>query len=276
MHCPYCRSVNENADERCSRCGRRLHSAHPRSAPELLVRSAAVPAVSHAAEAAPNTAAAARAPEPSNYQPSLFRDGAAPKVVPIPTLTPLRPVERQPGARRSPARPPAHRPRRISEAQQAFELQEYKGELQARPEEKIYCEAPVASPQHRALAAAVDGGLVLAGGGVILLPTLLLYGSEVVFNRTALLVLVSVAASVYVLYRALWAAANRDTPGMRFAGLRLVDFDGRRPRGERRVIRQLAGLLSILAVGLGLVWALVDEESLTWHDHISKTFPTPA
>ena len=27
--------------------------------------------------------------------------------------------------------------------------------------------------------------------------------------------------------------------------------------------------------GLGLVWALVDEENLTWHDHISKTFPTP-
>jgi len=24
-----------------------------------------------------------------------------------------------------------------------------------------------------------------------------------------------------------------------------------------------------------LVWALVDEENLTWHDHISKTFPTP-
>jgi hypothetical protein len=24
------------------------------------------------------------------------------------------------------------------------------------------------------------------------------------------------------------------------------------------------------------VWALVDEESLTWHDHISKTFPTLA
>jgi hypothetical protein len=23
-----------------------------------------------------------------------------------------------------------------------------------------------------------------------------------------------------------------------------------------------------------LFWALVDEENLTWHDHISKTFPT--
>jgi len=32
--------------------------------------------------------------------------------------------------------------------------------------------------------------------------------------------------------------------------------------------------LSLCSLGLGLVWALVDEESLTWHDHISKTFPT--
>jgi hypothetical protein len=39
-------------------------------------------------------------------------------------------------------------------------------------------------------------------------------------------------------------------------------------------MRQLAGLLSVVSAGLGLVWALVDEENLTWHDHISKTFPT--
>jgi hypothetical protein len=26
---------------------------------------------------------------------------------------------------------------------------------------------------------------------------------------------------------------------------------------------------------LGIVWALLDEEHLTWHDHISKVFPTP-
>jgi hypothetical protein len=26
---------------------------------------------------------------------------------------------------------------------------------------------------------------------------------------------------------------------------------------------------------LGMLWALVDEEALTWHDHMSKTFPTP-
>jgi hypothetical protein len=54
-----------------------------------------------------------------------------------------------------------------------------------------------------------------------------------------------------------------------------VDFDGRRPDREQRGVRQVAGLLSLLSAGLGLVWALVDEEKLTWHDHISKTFPTP-
>jgi hypothetical protein len=30
----------------------------------------------------------------------------------------------------------------------------------------------------------------------------------------------------------------------------------------------------LLAAGTGLIWALVDEDSLTWHDHISGTFPT--
>jgi uncharacterized RDD family membrane protein YckC len=83
-----------------------------------------------------------------------------------------------------------------------------------------------------------------------------------------------IAAVVTIFYRLLWWIGNSDTPGMRFAGLRLVDFDGREPDRDRRGMRQVAGLLSLISAGLGLVWALVDEEKLTWHDHISKTFPT--
>jgi uncharacterized RDD family membrane protein YckC len=83
-----------------------------------------------------------------------------------------------------------------------------------------------------------------------------------------------VVAVLALFYRFLWGIADGDTPGMRFAGLRLVDFDGRKPAREARLLRQAAGLLSLGSLGLGLVWALVDEESLTWHDHISKTFPT--
>jgi hypothetical protein len=34
------------------------------------------------------------------------------------------------------------------------------------------------------------------------------------------------------------------------------------------------GLLSIAAAGLGLIWALTDEERLTWHDMATQTFLT--
>ena len=35
------------------------------------------------------------------------------------------------------------------------------------------------------------------------------------------------------------------------------------------------GVFSVLPLGLGLLWALVDQERLTWHDLLSKTFPSP-
>jgi hypothetical protein len=54
-----------------------------------------------------------------------------------------------------------------------------------------------------------------------------------------------------------------------------VQFEGHPPTTERRLVRVVAGCLSTGALGLGLLWALTDPEQLTWHDHISKTFPTP-
>jgi uncharacterized RDD family membrane protein YckC len=124
------------------------------------------------------------------------------------------------------------------------------------------------------IAAAVDTSVVLLGLGVFI-AIFFLAGGDMVLNRQTTPFLVGVAVVIGMFYRVLWSLANGDTPGMRFAGLRLVDFDGRRPDREQRSVRQVAGILSILSAGLGLVWALVDEESLTWHDHISKTFPTP-
>jgi hypothetical protein len=32
-------------------------------------------------------------------------------------------------------------------------------------------------------------------------------------------------------------------------------------------------LLSILPVGLGLVWSLFDDDHLSWHDRYSQTYP---
>jgi len=61
---------------------------------------------------------------------------------------------------------------------------------------------------------------------------------------------------------------------MRIAGLELVDFDGKAPRREQRFGRLFGSALSLLAAGIGMIWLLVDEERLTWHDHMSGTFPT--
>jgi uncharacterized RDD family membrane protein YckC len=213
-----------------------------------------------------------RPPQPT-YQQPLFREGGNNKVVAIPTMTPLRPQIRESQTPRAP-RMQSSRPRRsgiLARPQQEFQ---FGGEPDlTASSDVICCDVPVALPAHRMMAAAVDASLVLIGAGIFL-AVFLFSGHEMELDRQTIPLLVGVVTVLALFYRILWFIADGDTPGMRFAGLRLVDFDGRRPSREMRGLRQAAGLLSIFSVGLGLVWALVDEENLTWHDHISKTFPT--
>ena len=42
----------------------------------------------------------------------------------------------------------------------------------------------------------------------------------------------------------------------------------------RRYQRLLGSMISVLAGGMGLIWVFLDQDCLTWHDHISSTFPT--
>src|SRR5262249_24356893 len=151
-------------------------------------------------------------------------------------------------------RSPQHRARRIPDSQQTLEFREAVSESVVHPGETIYCDAPVALPVHRLLAATVDGALVLTGVGVFLVFFFLL-GGDISLDRHALPFLAGITAMVGLFYRAIWCLADGDSPGMRFAGLKLIDFDGRRPDREVRLVRQVASLLGFLSVGLGLVWA---------------------
>ncbi len=277
MHCPHCRALNEEAEERCVHCGRRLNNASPGPFP---VRNSPAPSTAATAAALDpfpvENPVPAQPPETPNYQPSLFREGSGGnKVIPIPTLTPLHPYHRETAARRTSPRSSgqARQQHRRSDFQQTLGFQQAPAEVRSQPGETIDCDAPVAAPTHRLVAAAVDGSLILVGVAVFL-AIFFVSGGQVALDRQALSFILGVTVVIALFYRALWCLANGDSPGMRFAGLRLVDFDGRRPDREQRGIRQVASLLSLLSAGLGLVWALVDEEKLTWHDHISKTFPT--
>ena len=81
----------------------------------------------------------------------------------------------------------------------------------------------------------------------------------------------AVVTAFYVFFYVFYAAA---TPGMQWTGLRLLDYEGNPARPGQRLVRALGSLLSAAALGLGYLWAFVDEESLTWHDRMSQTFLT--
>lgn len=79
-------------------------------------------------------------------------------------------------------------------------------------------------------------------------------------------------AVIAVLYQAFFLAVARATPGMKYAQLRLSTFTGENPTRAQRCVRVPALLLSLLPVGLGVVWALFDEQHLCWHDRLSGTY----
>jgi len=126
---------------------------------------------------------------------------------------------------------------------------------------------------HRAVAAALDASMILIGFGIFLL-VFHLSGGEFVWNRETVPMFGTALAVIGIFYGMLWILAGRETAGMRWTDLRLTNFDGFPPDRTQRVIRFAGTCLSFGAIGAGLVWALVDEETLTWQDHMSKTFPT--
>jgi uncharacterized RDD family membrane protein YckC len=123
----------------------------------------------------------------------------------------------------------------------------------------------------RSLAFVVDGSLVVsvflaaaavAAANVEQFPTLkqMEMGSGV-----ALLV-------IGALYLAIFYALAKATPGMMYAGISVATLNDRRPTRGQMQLRLGALLLSLLPVGLGVAWALFDEEHLSWHDRLSGTY----
>ncbi len=62
------------------------------------------------------------------------------------------------------------------------------------------------------------------------------------------------------------------TPGMRHLRLRVLDFEGHPCRPSHLRLRAWVSLLSLAALGVGFIWAYVDDEGLSWHDHLSQSF----
>ena len=74
------------------------------------------------------------------------------------------------------------------------------------------------------------------------------------------------------LYHWLFLTLGEATPGMRYARISLCTFDDEVPSRDQIRRRLGAMVLSLLPVGLGVAWAIFDDDRLTWHDRLSRTY----
>jgi uncharacterized RDD family membrane protein YckC len=282
MNCRYCGSSNVASDHRCHRCGRRLHLATARPAPDLYPLSGASALApdhhqSSPLPSNPTTEAVPEAPRRAPYQPALFTTRDLGRVVPIEAYK-QRATERRERAKQAesaaahlsqPSAVQTDLPFSAASGGPASQ-----GQRAALSPEARFSKAPVAIPVHRMLAAAIDFGMVTVVAGVI--GVLMAFGSGGAFMiGPPLYWFGGLALGFAVIYKVFWAAIETDSPGLRWCQLKLLHFDGRDPSRSERMERIAWSGLSIMAGGLGLVWSMVDEESLSWHDHSSKTFLTP-
>jgi len=283
MNCPNCQVSISEEQHRCQNCGRRLGASF---SPVLAMRTAtalkldAVPSVYEQEAPAPsprlefsNDAAPRSAPRHmAAMQGSLFSLREDSKVQTIDGHVSVGTASR--------------RTRRQSPAQSSYlpyqGVLEFSTSAPARTlatsvDAVIYCDYPVATRTHRLLGGLVDFVIVLSC--MMLFLGILYVGCEGLpwssLDMTTL-ALVGVATGLLgLLYEAFWLLAGAPSPGMECVGLRLVHFDGNELTRKDHTRRILGGVLSMMAAFVGLAWAFVDEECLTWQDHISRTFPTP-
>lgn len=294
MTCQHCQTWIFDDDHRCRRCGRRVKNAPLRISAQTYPIAATATAPAYDFNPPPETQAASRpSPSPQTAQQPLFMMAQEPRVIPFDSLT--TPAERESiRARAAEANRPAPvknakvevrhaRAKRDRSSRGTRDQSKHQRRLDflgqeeflTQPQSNIICDAPVAPPVLRVEAALMDG-LIAACGCLFIVAAYLYEGGRIIPfpDKHALPFLLAALGTVPLFYKLLWTFVGRDSIGMRAAGLRLVDFDGNPPSQERRYYRAFGSIIGLLAAGVGLVWALVDEDSLTWHDHMSATFPT--
>ncbi len=136
---------------------------------------------------------------------------------------------------------------------------------------KHYGLYPVASLEDRRIAAVIDFVcLLFAYGGFMALFSSL--GGQFSASKLNAVVYAATFAVVYLQYFALFTVFGGTTPGMMFRGLQVASFSGAPPSPRQYLLRSIGYVLSAAAVFAGFAWSWWDEDHLTWHDRISRTY----
>jgi len=136
------------------------------------------------------------------------------------------------------------------------------------PPSKLY---PVASLLERRRAAVIDAAcLAFAYGGFLALFGSL--GGRFTLDKLSAVVCFSTFAFVYVQYFCLFTVFGGTTPGMMVRGLHVASTSGDEPTARQLFWRSVGYLISAGTFFLGFFWAIWDEDGMTWHDRLSRTY----
>jgi uncharacterized RDD family membrane protein YckC len=134
---------------------------------------------------------------------------------------------------------------------------------------------PAASLDERRLAALTDAAcLLFAYGGFLALFGSL--GGQFTLSKLTTAIYITTFAIVYLQYFSLFTIFGGTTPGMMLRGLQVVSFSGEPPTPRQMFFRSAGYVLSAGTFFLGFLWAMWDEDALTWHDRISHTYLSSA
>ena len=133
---------------------------------------------------------------------------------------------------------------------------------------------PVAPMGRRFLAGLADALVLLLAGGLFAL-IFWRVGGHLTPVTPNLAVLAFIAVIFVWAYFGLFTALTFSTPGLTWMGIEVRNMEGWPPAPRESLLRAFGYLVSLLALMIGFLWALVDSNGLTWHDRISGTFLTP-
>jgi uncharacterized RDD family membrane protein YckC len=129
----------------------------------------------------------------------------------------------------------------------------------------------VASFEDRLTAGLVDCGLV-ASAFLLFVAVFAFSTTHLPTGRVAFAGAGAILLAMILLYQFVFFTLTDATPGMRYSRIALCTFDDENPTQPAMRARIGALLLSALPLGLGFFWAIFDEDSLSWHDRITRTY----
>ena len=125
--------------------------------------------------------------------------------------------------------------------------------------------------QLRVMSAMVDG-IFVAAAGLAFVAAYARAGGSIPLGVPAALSVLGILTVIHVLYQLLFFTFSDETPGMRYARIGLCTFTDENPTRKDMRRRIFAQFVAVCPLGIGLLWILLDDDALGWHDRISRMY----